>query len=153
MDVEQQTYTETVLRRVEFGIRRELDRSGMSQLDFNVVVSDVARGMAVELRAYLWGETLGNISIHEEWPRDWWQAFKDRWFPLWALTRWPVRYQTIDVEEVRHGPLCPHLNAPNDTHVLFCKLSHQDARIVVQDKKIDARPPVYQPPHGVNDPI
>lgn len=28
-----------------------------------------------------------------EWfiPADWWQAFKERWFPKWALKRWPVR--------------------------------------------------------------
>lgn len=24
-------------------------------------------------------------------PADWWQAFKARWFPLWALRRWPPR--------------------------------------------------------------
>lgn len=26
-------------------------------------------------------------------PADWWQAVKERWFPEWALRRWPVRYQ------------------------------------------------------------
>jgi hypothetical protein len=25
-----------------------------------------------------------------EYPADWWQAFKDRWFPEWAKKRWPV---------------------------------------------------------------
>ena len=25
-------------------------------------------------------------------PADWWQHFKERWFPAWALMRWPVRY-------------------------------------------------------------
>ena len=27
-------------------------------------------------------------------PRDWWEAFKERWFPKWALRRWPV-VQTV----------------------------------------------------------
>jgi hypothetical protein len=25
-------------------------------------------------------------------PRDWWQAVKERWAPRWALRRWPVVY-------------------------------------------------------------
>jgi len=29
------------------------------------------------------------------WPADWWQMFKERWFPAWAKARWPVK------EEVR----------------------------------------------------
>jgi len=28
-----------------------------------------------------------------EWPRDWWQAFKERWYPAWAKRRWPVEYE------------------------------------------------------------
>ena len=27
-----------------------------------------------------------------QWPADWWQHFKERWFPKWALRRFPVRY-------------------------------------------------------------
>lgn len=26
-----------------------------------------------------------------QYPADWWQALKKRWFPCWALQRWPVR--------------------------------------------------------------
>lgn len=26
-------------------------------------------------------------------PADWWEAFKDRWFPKWALKRWPVEWE------------------------------------------------------------
>ena len=31
-------------------------------------------------------------------PRDWWQHFKDRWFPGWLLERFPVRHRAIDIE-------------------------------------------------------
>lgn len=27
-------------------------------------------------------------------PRDWWEHFKLRWFPRWALKRWPVAWTT-----------------------------------------------------------
>lgn len=35
-----------------------------------------------------------------QWPCDWWQAFKMRWFPLWARQRWPIRYQRIELREL-----------------------------------------------------
>lgn len=28
------------------------------------------------------------------WPRDWWQAFKLRFFPRWLLNRFPVKYDS-----------------------------------------------------------
>lgn len=31
----------------------------------------------------------GDIEV----PADWWEHFKERWFPQWALKRWPVRYR------------------------------------------------------------
>lgn len=32
------------------------------------------------------------------YPADWWQAFKERWFPVWAKERWPVRFTTCDIQ-------------------------------------------------------
>ena len=28
--------------------------------------------------------------VEVRYPADWWQAVKQRWFPAWALRRWPV---------------------------------------------------------------
>lgn len=36
------------------------------------------------------------------YPRDWWQAFKQRWFCKWMLRRWPV--ETEDVWAVHKYP-------------------------------------------------
>ena len=35
--------------------------------------------------------------VEASYPRDWWQAFKDRWFPGWAKQRWPVRRKHIEL--------------------------------------------------------
>ncbi len=68
------------------------------------------------------------IEIHEQWPEDWWQAFKDHWFPAWAKQRWPIRYKRVDVSRETYGPLCPHIATDeNLTHVRFCQLSNADA--------------------------
>lgn len=31
-----------------------------------------------------------------EWPANWWEAFKERWFPAWLKKRYPVRYEGIE---------------------------------------------------------
>lgn len=51
------------------------------------------------------------IEVHEQWPADWWQAFKARWFPLRWLARWPVRYERVDVSEPVYAACCPHIDA------------------------------------------
>ena len=47
------------------------------------------------LRGYLMGHKLPERKF--SYPSDWWQAFKLRWFPAWALKRYPVRYTVITV--------------------------------------------------------
>jgi len=41
----------------------------------------------------IWGREV-DASQEISYPADWWQAFKERWFPKWALVKWPVRYET-----------------------------------------------------------
>jgi hypothetical protein len=41
------------------------------------------------VRAMIWGENVHNI----DYPLDWWQAFKDRWFPEWLKKRYPVLWK------------------------------------------------------------
>ena len=36
--------------------------------------------------------------IERRVPADWWQAFKARWFPGWALHRWPVRERVLSLD-------------------------------------------------------
>lgn len=49
------------------------------------------------------------IDISEQWPCDWWQAFKERWFPRWALRRWPVRYKSVELHTHKYQRCCPHI--------------------------------------------
>ena len=53
----------------------------------------------------------GKQVLHEviSYPADWKEALKERWYPMWAKDKWPVRYatKTFDVRE-----LVPSLNIP-----------------------------------------
>lgn len=55
--------------------------------------------MVLELHSSIWGEKQMEKEVKAEvvvkHPADWWQAFKKRWFPGWALKRWPVRMEVV----------------------------------------------------------
>lgn len=55
------------------------------------------------------------IRIRIHYPRDWWQSFKQRWFPEWALKHWPVieRDEIVDVKA-----LYPTINIPGHKPVI-----------------------------------
>jgi len=48
-----------------------------------------------------------------EWPRDWWQAFKERWYPEWAKRRWPVEYERYVITA---RELYPQMALPSDRY-------------------------------------
>ncbi len=50
-----------------------------------------------------------------EYPADWWQAFKARWFPRWAKRRWPVKIATVGggKAKIDVAALFPELRNPH----------------------------------------
>lgn len=50
----------------------------------------------IQVHGYLYGEHASYKQV--KFPADWWQAFKARWFPAWALRRWPVVHTTVRFE-------------------------------------------------------
>ena len=54
---------------------------------------DVATNMMLDLSAYVWAQKLQDeqVALSVSYPSTWWQHFKQRWFPKWALAKWPVR--------------------------------------------------------------
>ncbi|WP_230677522.1 hypothetical protein, partial [Streptococcus pneumoniae] len=54
------------------------------------------------------------------YPSDWWQAFKERWFPMWARKKWPVKYTE---EKMQANAYHPDLAIPD--HQTFVSILHQ----------------------------
>lgn len=93
-------------------------------------VNHVPANMQASLVKEMFGRLLCEIrerhikgkTVHEkiEVPADWWQHVKQRWFPAWALRRWPARTRTIDVRVTR---ICPHIKiddcTPSYGHIQF----------------------------------
>lgn len=65
--------------------------------------------VGLRFRTYLYGS--GKERWRVEYPATWWEHFKQRWFPAWALRRWPVR-KTIEEGDV-FARVCPHVTFPS----------------------------------------
>lgn len=60
-----------------------------------------------ELTQKIAAHKLDTVEHHERVPNDWWQHLKHRWFPKWALRRWPVLFRDIHFQ-VRVVAAFPH---------------------------------------------
>lgn len=88
--------TETQLKRLQYAISTYVSSELADDLSFSpevTVETDkfIADMLLVGLRGFIWGRTLEDVKI----PADWWQAFKDRWFPGWLKSKFPVRHMQV----------------------------------------------------------
>jgi hypothetical protein len=56
------------------------------------------------------------------YPATWWEHFKHRWFPRWALKRWPVQLRTVKVDAFALFPELEPLRAKGGyLELAFCE--------------------------------
>ena len=89
-------FTSIRLEKIRVGAEIELGERMLMDTSIEVLDDLIVRHFALSLRGYLWGEKTPEKTIR--YPRDWWEALKERWFPQWALKRWPVRYATHHIQ-------------------------------------------------------
>lgn len=65
--------------------------------DLRIDENYIFKRLEYAMRAYIWANPK-HASI--EYPMDWWQWFKDRWFPKWAKRRWPIKMHRVDIREI-----------------------------------------------------
>ena len=74
-------------------ISAELAEDLIDQPEVNVMWDFIAESIVFQVKVGILGREIERVECR--WPADWREAFKQRWFPEWALKRWPVR------EEIR----------------------------------------------------
>lgn len=90
-----------------------IDWINMNLVDIESFTDNCIKCMILRLRAGIYGETLKKVEI--SYPQDWWQHFKQRWFPKWAKDKWPVIMKTETVEATA---LYPMVSLPDKKHVI-----------------------------------
>lgn len=88
------TYRVIALERMRRGYRQYLEKRMLSEVLGGIdvqfdVFENVGAYFCAEMCAYLMGKRLDTVTI--DYPVNWWEAFKEHWFPNWALDRWPAR--------------------------------------------------------------
>lgn len=76
-----------------------------------IVVNQIAEELAVELHKILCGEVLEKATI--SYPKDWWEAVKERFFPLWLRRKFPVEYTVRTMEAIA---VYPKISLKNNEH-------------------------------------
>ena len=95
---------------------RELNLINISNLQ--TFIEDQMGNMVIELSQGIAALPNREIYVDERWPETWWDAFKERWFPTWALKRWPIKYKTLFIKEKVFKAICPHLGVhPSKEHL------------------------------------
>ena len=89
----------------DFSISPELDISLHSNFMSNEIV--------FRIRQDVLGQQLDKVEVRYPW--DWWQAFKQRWFPQWLLKRYPV-VEMVKVIDIR--ALYPKITIPDHKPVI-----------------------------------
>jgi hypothetical protein len=67
----------------------------------------------IRIRQDIFGRQLDKVEIR--YPSDWWQAFKQRWFPEWLLKRYPV-IEEIKIVDIL--ALYPDINLPGHRGII-----------------------------------
>ena len=75
--------------------------------EVNMIKHWIEDEVVIQIKQRIFGKHILHKVI--SYPADWKEAFKERWYPVWAKDKWPIRYtkETFDVRE-----LVPSLNIP-----------------------------------------
>lgn len=112
-----QTFKEVTFSIDTFEAKLTRELGDRSVENVKRVIEEVDGRLISSVRVFvLTNEVQEEVLKHVYVPLNWWEHFKDRWFPLWAKGRWPVVRKNIPVV-IKHVRMCPHTRLKSDrTH-------------------------------------
>lgn len=86
-------YKTIELEKLRLGLSHAISNE-LLDADVNVrhFITDM---MVAEVRGFVWAEKESVRRQEIKYPRDWWQAVKERFAPRWFLIRYPVDYKVV----------------------------------------------------------
>lgn len=73
-----------------------------SKIEVSDQVGYYANMLVMRMTSMIWSRHVGDHVVR--YPANWWQAFKQRFFPYWARQRWPVLETTVVVTAYHDYP-------------------------------------------------
>lgn len=107
-------FTQLLCDRVQFIVSQAYALSALSQsrMESTAWLDMRLKALVAQLTVEMPGVLKERLTIDRQWPADWWQAVRARWFPGWWLRRWPVKYERIQIDRPLYAAICPHVRTP-----------------------------------------
>lgn len=110
---------EKELKRLQFGTSHRLTKDIAEMLSMDItyggaVYDAVLDAIVLSIRGNILVDEVAQIEV--KYPLDWWQAFRERWFPKCLLKRSPVQYNT---QSLSARILYPHILLNKDSQYVL----------------------------------
>lgn len=122
---------EIILQKIRFGVIETMDPSLLEEIKISEPLSDFVSNMiTVRLKGFVYGVDIAKeeSTYHEneiEYPANWWEAFRERFFPEFWKRKYPIIYNEISTEVTIHQDfknICPHIpKSLIKEHIYFLK--------------------------------
>lgn len=96
------------LEKIRMSIEKIVPKILVNHLRFSIKKS-ITKDLVYRLEADFAASKEKEIEC--KYPKDWWEAFKERWAPKWFLKRYPIRYNH---EVLRAYTVYPKIPIPNE---------------------------------------
>jgi hypothetical protein len=77
------------LDKIKFGFKAWLTKQALNDCNVELILDQIQDRYLIEMKGFFAGEHVSDHFI--SYPKDWWQAFKDRWFPKWLKWKYPIK--------------------------------------------------------------
>lgn len=122
---------EIILQRIKFGVVEVMDASLLEEIKISDPLFDfVSNSIAIKLKGFVYGIDIGKkestyYGEEVKYPSNWWEAFRERFFPNFWKRKFPIIYNEIPTEVTVYQDfknICPHIpKSPLNEHIYFLK--------------------------------
>ena len=99
--MEEKEYEATKLERIRYGLYQQVSReladelANLPDVDVNAATRWMADQICISIRGAVLGREMERV--HCQYPLNWCEAIKERWFPDLLKIFFPVKYVTVDL--------------------------------------------------------
>ena len=108
---------EVTLERMHFAIQRVIVGYDLEKIDYDLEYEGrLGVDMYIRMHTHIYGEPGKAYEEIIEYPSDWWQGLKERWFSKWLKERYPVKKER---RVVSVKTLYPNIKPPEIDHYRY----------------------------------
>jgi hypothetical protein len=120
---EQEKFMTFTAKKLEACVQIALTNNNILELtdaEYYWHMDSQASYLVASLRKKVLANGIETVCFECSYPKDWWEAFKERWFPKFLLNRYPVEYEIKTFKREVYTRICPHQSVtPRTSHFHF----------------------------------